>query len=166
MSVSEINIPLFRIVLIEPEIPSNTGSIGRSCVGLNSELHLVGKLGFEINNRQLKRAGLDYWQYLKWFQHKSIDAWLEKVPDHRRMIFFSTKATQTYFEFEFAPGDWLVFGRETQGLSDEIRDRFKNQLVKMPMLGPIRSLNLSNAVTAAMYEGYRQINSRRFLQEK
>lgn len=155
MSVSQIE-NLFHIVLIEPEIPSNTGSIGRSCVGLKSELHLVGKLGFEINDKQLKRAGLDYWQHLKWFHHKSVDEWLKVVHDPARLVFFSTKAKKSYFDHKFQVGDWLVFGRETKGLSDEIRERFKDQLVNMPMMGPIRSLNLSNAVTAAMYEGYRQ----------
>ncbi len=148
---------MFRIALIEPEIPSNTGSIGRTCVGLNSELHLVGKLGFEITDKQLRRAGLDYWPHLKWYQHKSINDWLEKVEDKKRMFFFSTKATQLYYDVEYKKGDWLVFGRETKGLSDEIRNQFSNQLVKMPMIGPIRSLNLSNAATAAIYEAFRQV---------
>ena len=157
MSISGLTSqPLFRIVLIEPEIPSNTGSIGRTCVGLQCELHLVGKLGFEISDKQLRRAGLDYWQHLKWFHHKSIKDWLAIVPEINRLVFFSTKATKSYFNHQFQQGDWMVFGKETKGLSEEIREKFKNQLVKMPMLGPIRSLNLSNSVTAAMYEGLRQ----------
>lgn len=148
---------LFRIVFIEPEIPSNTGSIGRTCVGLQSELHLVGRLGFEISDKQLRRAGLDYWKHLNWFHHATIEDWLARVPDPTRMFFFSTKATKLYYDVEYQKGDWLVFGRETKGLSEEIRNKYSKQLVKMPMIGPIRSLNLSNAATAAIYEAYRQI---------
>jgi tRNA (cytidine/uridine-2'-O-)-methyltransferase len=116
----------------------------------------VGKLGFEINDKHLRRAGLDYWQYLKWTYHTSIDEWLRCVPDKSRLVLFSTKANKSYFEHKFKKGDWLVFGKETKGLSEEFRSQFPEQCVKMPMHGPIRSLNLSNAATAAVYEAYRQ----------
>lgn len=155
--MQKVKNPLFRIVLIEPEIPNNTGNIGRTCVGLNSELHLVGKLGFEISDKQLKRAGLDYWPHLKWTHHQSFDDWWSHVENPKRVFFFSTKSQKTHFDIEFQEGDWLVFGRETAGLSPEILARFPCQMAKIPQIGPIRSLNLATAVAIVAYEGYRQM---------
>lgn len=151
---------LFNVVLIEPEIPNNTGNIGRTCIGAASSLHLVGKLGFEIDDKKLKRAGLDYWVHLNWQHHKTLEDWLAIVPDKSRMHLFTTKATQTIFDTEIRQGDWLIFGKETKGLSPEILQMFPNQLVTLPMHGPIRSLNLSNAVSIGLYEGIRQISHR------
>lgn len=148
--------PFFNIVLIEPEIPNNTGSIGRTCVGVNSRLHLVGKLGFEISDKYLRRSGLDYWQDLDWVHHATYQAWWDLVSDKSRVFFFSKKAPRTYFDVQYQKGDWLVFGKETVGLSPEILREHEAQTLRIPQWGPIRSLNLANAVTAVVYEGLRQ----------
>lgn len=151
------NDPIFRIVLIEPEIPQNTGNIGRTCVAARCELHLVGQLGFEINDKQLRRAGLDYWEHLTWFHHAHFDDWWSKVEDPTRVFYFSTKARQLYSEAHYKRGDWLVFGKETKGLDPELLRRNADQTVKIPLLGPARSLNLSTAVAIAAFEGLRQL---------
>jgi len=150
--------PFFNIVLVEPEIPNNTGNIGRTCIGANTDLHLVGKLGFEISDRKLKRAGLDYWVHLNWFHHKTFEDWLNIVPDKSRIHLFTTKTNKPIFKTELKKGDWLVFGKETKGLSPEILQMFPEQHVTLPMYGDIRSLNLANAVAAGLYEGIRQLN--------
>lgn len=147
----------FRIVLIEPEIPQNTGNIGRTCVATKCELHLVGQLGFEINDKNLKRAGLDYWPYLKWFQHASIEDWMKHVEDPKRIFYFTTKVKKTYFQNKFQKGDWLVFGKETKGLDPELLQRNIDQALTIPLLGPTRSLNLATSVAIAAYEGIRQL---------
>ena len=148
---------LFRIVLIEPEIPQNTGNIGRTCVATNCELHLVGKMGFEINDTNLKRAGLDYWPHLTWYRHVTFEDWWQKVEDPSRVWFFTTKTKRTYFEPKFQPGDWLVFGKETKGLDPDLLAKFPNQTVTIPMVGEgARSLNLATSVAIAAYEGLRQ----------
>ncbi len=148
---------LFNVVLIEPEIPQNTGNIGRTCVALNSVLHLVGPLGFNITDRQLKRAGLDYWPHLTWHQYGCFADWFKIVPDVSRIFYFSTKAQKLYTEIEFQTGDWLVFGKETKGLDEKILQSNMSQACRMPQLGPVRSLNVATAVAVALYEGYRQL---------
>jgi tRNA (cytidine/uridine-2'-O-)-methyltransferase len=148
---------LFRIVLLEPEIPQNTGNIGRSCVGTNCELHIIGPTGFEITDSNLKRAGLDYWQHLSWFQYKSYDEWFSQVEKPDRVFYFSTKVRQTYFDVQYQRGDWLVFGKETKGLPPEIINNNLNQSVTIPQTGPVRSLNLATAVAISIYEGFRQV---------
>jgi tRNA (cytidine/uridine-2'-O-)-methyltransferase len=155
--------PVFRIVLIEPEIPQNTGNIGRTCVGTRCELHLVGELGFEINDKQLKRAGLDYWQHLTWFHHATFADWMAKVEDPKRVFYFSTKAQQFYTQVHYQRGDWLVFGKETKGLDPDLVRRNANQAVKIPLLGPTRSLNLGTSVAIAAYEGIRQLGESKSL---
>lgn len=147
----------FKIVLIEPEIPNNTGNIGRTCVGALCELHLVGQLGFEISDKQLRRAGLDYWTHLKFFHHQSWEDWWAKVVDPRRVFFFSTKVDTSYFQEDFQKGDWLVFGKETKGLESWILEKYSNQCLTIPMQGPIRSLNLATAVATVTFEGIRQL---------
>lgn len=147
----------FHIVLIEPEIPNNTGNIGRTCVGNYCDLHLVGKLGFEISDKQLKRAGLDYWQHLEWHHHKDMKTWWSLIKDPSRVFFFSKKAKHSYFDVQYQRGDWLVFGKETKGLSEEILAAHQEQTVKIPFEGPIRSLNLASAVAVGVYEGLRQV---------
>lgn len=147
---------LFRIVLVEPEIPQNTGNIGRTCVGTNCELHLVKPMSFEITDTNLKRAGLDYWPHLTWKTHENYEAWWSQVEDPSRVFFFTTKVKQTYYDIKYQPGDWLVFGKETKGLSPEIIKQFPEQSVTIPQPGPVRSLNLATAVAIAIYEGYRQ----------
>ena len=150
--------PSFHVVLVEPEIGANTGNIGRTCVGLQAKLHLVGKLGFDITDRRLKRAGLDYWPHLDFVHHPTWDAWWKEVEDPSRVFFFTTKAQATLFETEFREGDWLVFGKETKGLDPEVLERFPTQLRKIPMTGPIRSLNISTAVAVCLFESFRQIS--------
>src|ERR1700722_17582241 len=122
---------LFNVVLVEPEIAANTGNIGRTCVGLQAELHLVGKLGFSITDRRLKRAGLDYWPHLNFTHHPSWEHWQAKVEDPSRVFFFSTKATNGLFDEKFLAGDWFVFGKETVGLGPEIVSTHREQLLKI-----------------------------------
>ena len=153
---SQLKSHLFNVVLVEPEIAANTGNIGRTCVGLNAKLHLVGKLGYSITDRRLKRAGLDYWPYLDFVHHPNWDAWWEGVSDPTRVFFFTTKATTSLYETKFQPGDWLVFGKETKGLDPGIVSRFPDRARRIPMIGPIRSLNLATSVAIALFEGYRQ----------
>jgi len=143
--------------LIEPEIPQNTGNIGRTCVATNCHLHLVGQLGFEISDKNLKRAGLDYWAHLAWTQHPTFESWWSKVQDPERVFFFSTKAKKSYTKVEFCEGDWLVFGRETRGLDPELLRKHSPRVVRIPQPGPVRSLNLATSVAIAVYEGLRQI---------
>jgi tRNA (cytidine/uridine-2'-O-)-methyltransferase len=147
----------FRVVLVEPEIPNNTGNIGRTCVGTYSELHLVHPLSFEISDKQLKRAGLDYWPDLEVVEHSSFGSWLEKVEDPSRVFFFTTKVERSLYEVEFQPGDWLVFGKETKGLGSEIIEKYTKNCVTIPMPGPVRSFNLANSVAIAVFEGVRQL---------
>ena len=147
----------FNVVLIEPEIPQNTGNIGRTCVGTWCQLHLVGKLGFEISDRNLKRSGLDYWQHLEWFHHPTWEDWWRLVEDPLRVHFFETKHARSAYEVQFQPGDWLVFGKETVGFESWILEKYANQIMTIPVLGKIRSLNLATAVAVVVYEGLRQM---------
>ncbi len=149
--------PLFHVALIEPEIPQNTGNIGRTCVGTRADLHLVGKLGFDITDSNLKRAGLDYWQHLSWKHHQKFGDWEKQIENPKRVFYFTTKATRSYFEAKFEPGDWFVFGKETKGLDEDLLRRNPEQLLKIPILGPIRSLNVATAVTVVLYEAIRQV---------
>lgn len=148
---------LFNVVLIEPEIGANTGNIGRTCVGLECKLHLVGQLGFSITDKQLRRAGLDYWPHLDFVHHATWADWWKEVGDPSRVFFFSTKAEKSLYEIEFQAGDWLVFGKETKGLDPQILAEFPSQLRKIPMTGPIRSLNIATAVAITLFEGFRQV---------
>lgn len=149
--------PLCRIVLVEPLIPENTGNISRTTVATGSELHLVEPLGFEISESRVKRAGLDYWGDLAWHQHKSYDLWRASVPDPRRIFFIETTGEKSIYEADFQRGDWLVFGKETSGLSPEIMARENDARAwRLPMPGTTRSLNLSNAVAVTVFELLRQ----------
>lgn len=152
--------PQFHIVLLEPEIANNTGNIGRTCVATATDLHLIGKLGFEITDKNLKRAGLDYWQYLSWYHHQNWEQWLKQVPDPSRIFLFSAKARQSVFQSQFQKGDWLVFGKETEGLPEELVAQYDKKALSIPQYGPVRSLNLANAVTVAVYEAIRQIEAK------
>ena len=154
------NEPLFHIALIEPEIPQNTGNIGRTCVGTRADLHLVGKMGFEINDTQLKRAGLDYWQHLPWKHHKTMEEWNSQIKSPERVFYFSSHAEKSYYDVDFQPGDWLVFGKETKGLDKDLLANNKATALKIPLLGPIRGLNLATAVAIVLYEAVRQVRSR------
>jgi tRNA (cytidine/uridine-2'-O-)-methyltransferase len=146
----------FNIVLVHPQIPNNTGNIGRLCVGSQSKLHLVKPLGFEITDTRVKRAGLDYWGDLDLSYYDDFEALLQSVPDLSRMFFFTTRTQSAYYDVNFKKGDWLVFGRESDGLPPEIVEHFSKQCVKIPFPGKVRSFNLSNAVSIALGEGLRQ----------
>jgi tRNA (cytidine/uridine-2'-O-)-methyltransferase len=146
-----------NIVLYQPEIPQNTGNIGRTCVLTNCKLHLIKPLGFSLDEKEIKRAGLDYWPYLELEIHDSYEALREKYKEGT-FYFCTTKGEKYYHEVEIKEGDFLVFGRESKGLPDYIRKENKDNLIKVPMINTSsRSLNLSNTVAIIAYEGLRQI---------
>ena len=146
---------MFHVVLVEPEIPQNTGNIARTCAATGCILHLVRPLGFEISDRALKRAGLDYWSQVEVRVHDSLDEALASAPS-ARCFFFTTKARRDYAQAVFHEGDFLVFGKETKGLPEELLVAHAEECVRIPMRAESRSLNLSNAVAIAVYEGLRQ----------
>jgi len=147
-----------QVVLIEPEIPSNTGSIGRLCLATQSTLHLVDPLGFEINDTQLKRAGLDYWQHLDVVRHPSLDDFFKSLPEDAPLVFFSKKAKHLYTNHQYQPGSYLIFGKETKGLSEMLIKQYSDQSFRIPLYDSrVRSLNLSNAVSVVVYEAIRQL---------
>lgn len=145
-----------HLVLVSPEIPGNTGNIGRLCAGADVWLHLVEPLGFELDNRYLKRAGLDYWSHVRLCVHPSFSA-IEEIFPRERLHLFSKKTTRRYTEVRWRPGSVLVFGCETKGLSDEILERHDERLYRIPISDKVRSLNLSNACAVALYEALRQL---------
>jgi tRNA (cytidine/uridine-2'-O-)-methyltransferase len=143
-----------HIVLVEPEIPANTGNISRTCAGTGAHLHLVKPLGFSIEDREVKRAGLDYWPAVKLHVYEHFEEVLEKYSGER-MFFATTKGSRLYSQFEYKDGDMFVFGKETAGLPDTILSRFPEQRIRIPMNEQIRSLNLSNSVAIVLYEALR-----------
>lgn len=146
---------MFRIVLFQPEIPPNTGNIIRLAANTGSTLHLVKPLGFEMSDTKLRRAGLDYRDLVNVNVHDSLDDALV-LQDPGRIFAFSTKGSRNYCDVEYRPGDVLLFGPETRGLPSDIRQRFAETLVRIPMRADSRSLNLGNAVAIALYEAWRQ----------
>ena len=150
---------MVRIVLVNPEIPPNTGNIARSCAATKTELHLVGPLGFEISDRYLKRAGLDYWPLVKLHYHENIEAfWQEHQQRGGRLIGFSVRGTENYLNCQYQATDWLLFGRETAGLPPEVTS-VCNKLVRIDIAEPrVRSLNLSVSVSVGLFEAIRQLN--------
>ena len=146
---------MFNIVLVEPEIPQNTGNIVRTCAATNCRLHLVRPLGFEVSDKYLKRAGLDYWHFVDISYYDSAEELFAKYPDGR-FWFFSTKAAKTHSDAAYREGDFLVFGKETRGLPEDLLAAHYESCVRIPMAGEIRSLNLSNSVAVAVYEAWRQ----------
>ena len=152
---------MFNIVLVEPEIPQNTGNIVRTCAATGCKLHLVRPLGFEVSDKYLKRAGLDYWKDAEIFYYDGFDEVVAKFPE-ASFYFFTTKARKNYSSVEFKEGDFLVFGKETRGLPEELLKANKDSCVRIPMLNDTRSLNLSNSVAIAVYEGLRQQNFKGF----
>ncbi len=146
---------MFHIVLVEPEIPQNTGNIVRTCAATGCKLHLIEPLGFEVSDKYLKRAGLDYWHFVDISFYPNIEALFARFPEGR-YFFFTTKAKYTHSDVRYREGDFLVFGKETRGLAEPLlREHYEN-CVRIPMLGEIRSLNLSNSVAIAVYEAWRQ----------
>tara|TARA_R100000656_G_scaffold14486_1_gene14387 strand:- start:386 stop:856 length:471 start_codon:yes stop_codon:yes gene_type:complete len=149
---------IFNIVLVAPEIPGNTGSIGRTCLALGARLHLVRPYGFSLDEKEVRRAGLDYWKHVDLVEYDSIEEVLEKNKPEQ-IFYFSKKATKPLFEAKFNRGCFLVFGKETAGLDDDLMEKNKERLLTLPIYSDhVRSLNLSNAATAVAYEALRQIN--------
>ena len=144
-----------HIVLYEPEIPQNTGNIARTCAATGSMLHLIEPLGFELSDRYLKRAGLDYWHMMQYRVYADFERFLEAWPD-ARLHFLTTKAPCAYTEASYGPDDFLVFGCETRGLPESLLSRVYDRCVRIPMVPGARSLNLSNSVAVVVYEALRQ----------
>ena len=147
--------PPFHVVLVEPEIPRNTGAVARTCAATASPLHLVGPLGFSLSERAVRRAGLDYWPLVDLHRHESLEAFRAAHPE-ARLHLLTGRARRSYLEADFRPGDALVFGKESVGLSDELLARYPERQWAIPTLGPVRSLNLSNAVAIVLYEALRR----------
>jgi len=145
---------MFNVVLVEPEIPPNTGNVGRLCLATRSTLHLVGPLGFSLDDRQLKRAGLDYWDEVDVREWSTLDE-LQQANASARFFYLTTKAKLPYFEVTFRPSDFLVFGRETKGLPERVLSENRESCITIPMHGT-RSLNLATAVAIVLFEAMRQ----------
>ena len=149
---------MLNIVLVEPEIPNNTGNIGRLCVGTNCRLHLIHPFGFVINDKNLKRSGLDYWVHLNVTEYQNVSKWISIIPDKSRVFLMSSHAERSIYDNEFQDGDWLVFGKESVGLSKNFLDLFDaNQQLTIPMSKLIRSFNIANSVAFVVGEARRQI---------
>lgn len=149
--------PLPSVVLVEPEIPPNTGNIARLCAALEIPLILVGKLGFQVDDRSLRRAGLDYWEFVQMELHPDVREFFAGV-EEGRLHLFSKRAGMIYTEVEFRPGDLLVFGSETRGLPTWMFEAYPDRFRQLPMRSPhVRSINLSSAVAAVVYESVRQL---------
>lgn len=146
---------MFNIVLHEPEIPANTGNIGRTCVATGTKLHLIRPLGFKINEKALQRAGLDYWQHLDVSIYDSYEDFLEKNPG-ARIFYATTKGQNKYSDAQFKDGDFIMFGKESAGIPEKILYENKETCIRIPMNPEIRSLNLSNSAAIVLYEALRQ----------
>jgi len=147
---------MINVALVEPEIPPNTGNVARLCAATNVPLHIVGVTGFRMDDRALRRAGLDYWPEVKLTRHLNLDALYQSLPT-ARFVYLTTKADRVYLDWEFAPDDCLVFGRETRGLPEDLLRANWENCLKIPMPNPnIRSLNLATAVGIVLFEALRQ----------
>ena len=153
-----------NIVLLEPEIPANTGNIGRTCVATGTKLHLIKPLGFSLEDKYLKRSGLDYWDKLEVFYYENFNDFLEK--NNNPPIFMgTTKAKKTYTEVSYNENSFIMFGKESKGIPEEILLDYRETCIRIPMLSDYRSLNLSNAVAIILYEALRQNNFGELLKE-
>jgi tRNA (cytidine/uridine-2'-O-)-methyltransferase len=149
---------VFHIALIEPEIPPNTGNIARLCAATNTELHIVGVTGFRMDDRTLKRSGLDYWDEVKLHRHIDLDGLYESLAVSR-FLYFTTKSKRLYTDWRYADGDCLIFGRETRGISEDILHANWDRSLTIPMPNPkVRSLNLATSAGIVLYEAIRQLN--------
>lgn len=153
----------FNIVLVEPEIPQNTGNIARTCAATGSRLHLIEPMGFKIDDKKLKRAGLDYWHLLDITYYKNLDEFFEK--NQGTFYYFTTKAVHNHCEVSYQDGDYLVFGKETAGLPERLLYENRDFCVRLPMISDARSLNLSNSVAVGVYEALRQTGFSNLKQE-
>ena len=148
---------MLHVVLVEPEIPQNCGNIARTCAAIGSALHLVRPLGFDISDRAVKRAGLDYWHLVPVFDYENLDALFARHPEAAADLWLTTtKAPRSYADAAFTPDSWLFFGKETAGLPAALRERFRERCLRLPMVSGARSLNLSNTVAVCVYEALRQ----------
>ena len=145
----------FNVVLYQPEIPANTGNIGRLCVGSNSRLHLIKPFRFLINDKTLKRAGLDYWQDLDYVVHDELESILNTV-QVEKLYFCTTKSTNSYLDYSYHRGDYFIFGPESRGLPESLLSQYPDRCITIPMSEKIRSINLSNSVAVILYEAIRQ----------
>lgn len=149
---------MFNIVLVEPEIPQNTGNIVRTCAATGSVLHLVRPLGFDTSDKYLKRAGLDYWYLTEIHYYDSIEEVMDKFYKGDNFYFLSTKSKLRHSDAAFKDGDFLVFGKETKGLDENLLKKHYSECLRIPMIDEARSLNLSNSVAIALYEALRQVD--------
>jgi len=145
-----------NIVLINPEIPFNTGNIGRTCVGTGTTLHLVGKLGFKIEEKEIRRSGLDYWPRLQYRRYADFESFLQALPEKHSLFFFSTKGSRSFWEASFDKDSYLVFGSESSGFPPDFYSKYSDSIYRIPINGDIRSLNLSSSVAVALFEALRQ----------
>ena len=144
-----------NVILHEPEIPANTGNIGRTCVATGTRLHLIEPLGFRLNDKTLKRAGMDYWEHLDVTRYDDWDDFLERNPD-AKIYYATTKGKHVYSDVTYEPDCFLMFGKESGGIPEEILVRHPDNCIRIPMIGDTRSLNLSNSVAVVLYEALRQ----------
>lgn len=148
---------MLNIVLLEPEIPANTGNIGRTCVATGSRLHLIKPLGFDISDKAVRRAGLDYWKDLSVTVYEDFEEFLRKNPS-ATIYMATTKARRAYTEVHFKENDFIMFGKESAGIPEDILINYEATAIRIPMIGEIRSLNLSNSVSIVLYEALRQLD--------
>ena len=146
-----------NIILHEPEIPANTGNIGRTCVATGTSLHLIEPLGFRLDEKSVKRGGMDYWQHVDLHTYKNFEEFKEKNPN-AKIWMATTKAKHVYSDVEFGPDDFIMFGKESAGIPEEILVDYEETCIRIPMLEQIRSLNLSNCAAIVLYESLRQQN--------
>ncbi len=146
---------IMNIVLFQPEIPANTGNIGRTCVATDTKLHLIEPLGFRLNEKEIKRAGMDYWEHLDVTRYVNFEDFLEKNPN-AKIWMATTKAKHVYTDVSYGPDDFIMFGKESAGIPEEILVEHEETCIRIPMLEKIRSLNLSNSVAIVLYEALRQ----------
>ena len=146
-----------NIILHEPEIPANTGNIGRTCVATGTALHLIRPLGFDISDKAVRRAGMDYWKDLELYVYEDFNDFVSKNPN-ARIYMATTKAKKAYTEVIYEENDFIMFGKESAGIPEEILIKYEDTSVRIPMIGEIRSLNLSNSVAIMLYEALRQQN--------
>ena len=150
---------MLHIVLVEPEIPQNCGNVARTCAATGSQLHLIRPLGFDISEKAVRRAGLDYWNLVEVFDYENLEDFFRRRPEAERDLWLTTtKAPRSYQEARFTADSWLFFGKETAGLPLALRERYRDRCVRLPMVSEARSLNLANSVAIVAYEALRQLD--------